>query len=93
MEEITQDTATLNLMMHREVDKRVILALHRALFAPTTSLNHWREREIEDAYDTENWGKIRQLATAMLIEAVLMDGSLMHNIRSKIGESLQRASY
>ncbi len=93
MEEITQDTATLALMMNREVDKRVMVALNRALFAPTISPNHWREKEFEDAYDTENWSKIRQLATSMLIEAIMLDGSLMHTIRSKIGESLQRSPY
>jgi hypothetical protein len=86
-EEVTQDAATLNLLMHREVDKRVILALHRALFPASTP---WREVELEKAYDYGDQGKIRDLAVGFLIEAIMMDGSLMHQIRSKIGESLQR---
>lgn len=87
MEEITQDTAALALMMNREVDKRVMLALHRALFPVSTP---WREEEIEKAYDTGNQSKIRDLAVGFLIEAVMFDGSLMHQIRSKIGEHMQR---
>lgn len=87
MEEVTQDAATLNLLMHIEVDKRVILALHRALF-PTGS--GWREVEIERAYDAQNYGDIQRLVRGMFIEAIMSDGSLMHQIRSKIGESLQR---
>ena len=88
MEEITQDTATLNLMMNREVDKRVMVALHRALFPTATP---WREGEIERAYDTNDQAKIRDLVSGFLIEAIMFDGSLMHQIRSKIGESLQRS--
>ena len=86
IEEVTQDAATLNLLMHREVDKRVIIALHRALFPS----NNWRDKENEQAYDMNNQDKIRSLTMAMLIEAIMADGSLMHQIRSKIGESLQR---
>jgi hypothetical protein len=90
MEEITQDTATLNLMMHREVDKRVMLALHRAL---DPVANTWRAREIERAYDSDNMADIQKVVRSMLIEAIMSDGSLMHQIRSKIGESLQRSPY
>lgn len=86
-EEVTQDVATLNLLMHREVDKRVMLAIHKALF-PT---NNWRGAEFERAYDTENREQIQRLVVAMFIEAIMSDGSLMHQIRSKIGESLQRS--
>lgn len=85
-EEITQDTATLNLMMHLEVDKRVILAVHRALF-PAVG---WREREIEKAYDSQNYGDIERLVRGMFVDAILQDGSLMHNIRSKLAEQLNR---
>jgi hypothetical protein len=87
MEEVTQDHATLNLMMHIEVDKRIALALHRML---TPTAGHWREKEIEQAYDAQNLGQIQSLMRSLLIEAIMSDGSLMHTIRSKIGESLQR---
>jgi hypothetical protein len=87
IEEVTQDAATLNLMMHREVDKRVILALNRALSGVS---NHWRDAEIEKAYDQHNQAEIQRLVRSMLIDSLMADGSLMHQIRSKIGESLQR---
>jgi hypothetical protein len=87
MEEITQDTATLNLLMHIEVDKRIALAMHRML---TPATGHWREAEIERAYDSQNLEQIQGLMRSLLIEAILSDGSLMHTIRAKIGESLQR---
>lgn len=86
MEEITQDTATLALMMEREVDKRVMMALSRALH-PT---NHWQVREIERAYESMNPGQLQSVVTNMLITAVLADGSLMHTIRSKLAEQLNR---
>jgi hypothetical protein len=81
-----QETATLALMMNREVDKRVVLAVHRGLFPS----NGWREKEIERAYDTQNYAEIQKLVQGMFVEAILSDGSLMHQIRSKIGEHMQR---
>jgi hypothetical protein len=51
----------------------------------------WRERELEQAYDSQNYGDIQRLVRGMFIEAIMQDGSLMHTIRSKIGESLQRS--
>lgn len=87
-EEVTQDAATLNLLMHLEVDKRVILALNRALSGVS---NHWRDAEIARAYDTNNQAEIQRIVRGMLIEFLMSDGSLMHQIRSKIGEQLQRS--
>ena len=81
-----QETATLALMMNREVDKRVMLAVHRGLFPS----NGWREKEIERAYDSQNYGDIQKLVQGMLVEAIMSDGSLMHQIRNKIAESLNR---
>lgn len=86
MEEITQDTATLALMMEREVDKRVMLALSRAL-NPT---NNWEVREIERAYDTNNVGDIQRIIRSMFITAVMSDGSLLSQVKSKLAESLNR---
>lgn len=87
MEEITQDTATLALMMDREIDKRVMLALHRALFP----LSSWREKEIERAYDQNDLDAIQRIVRSMVIEVVMQDGSLVHMVKSKIVESLNRA--
>ena len=86
MEEVTQDTATLALMMNREVDKRVMLALSRAI-EPT---NHWREQEIERAYENMNPGAVQSIVRGMLIDFILSDGSLMHTIRGKLAEQLNR---
>jgi hypothetical protein len=87
MEEVTQDAATLNLMMHIEVDKRIALALHRML---TPAVGHWREAEIASAYDAQNLGQIQSLMRSLLIEAIMSDGSLMHQIRSKLAEQLNK---
>ena len=82
-----QETATLALLMNREVDMRVMVALSRALNPSTTD---WEVREIESAYSRNNHAEIQRVVRNMLINAVMSDGSLMHTIRSKIGEQLQR---
>lgn len=81
-----QDTATLALMMDREIDKRVMLALSRAL----NPYNNWEVREIERAYDTNNAGDIQRIIRGMFITAVMSDGSLMHQIRSKLAEHMSK---
>ena len=81
-----QDTATLALMMDREVDKRVMLALSRAL----NPSNNWEVREIERAYDTNNVGDIQRIVRNMFITTVMSDGSLMSQVKSKLAESLNR---
>lgn len=81
-----QDTATLALMMEREVDKRVMIALSRAL----TPSNNWEVREIERAYDTNNVGDIQRIVRNMFINAVMSDGSLMSQVKSKLAEQLNK---
>ena len=81
-----QETATLALMMDREIDKRIMIALSRAL----SNNSGWEVREIEDVYTRNNPAEIQRIMRGMLISAIMSDGSLMHQIRSKIGESLQR---
>lgn len=81
-----QETATLALLMTREVDMRVMVALSRAL----DPSNHWQVREIESVYTKNDPAEIQRMVCNMLINAVMLDGSLMHQIRSKIGEQLQR---
>ena len=80
------DTATLALMMDREIDKRVMVALSRAL----TPYNTWEVQEIERVYSGNNVGDIQRVVRGMLITAVLSDGSLMHQIRSKLAEQLNK---
>lgn len=80
------DTATLALMMDREIDKRVMVALSRAL----TPYNTWEVEEIERVYNGNNMGDIQRIVRGMLITAVMSDGSLMHQIRSKLAEQLNK---
>lgn len=82
-----QETATLALMMDREIDKRVMIALSRALHPS----NQWEARAIETAYNSNNPAEIQRIVQSMLINAVMSDGSLMHQIRSKLAESLNRS--
>ena len=81
-----QETATLALLMTREVDMRVMVALSRAL----DPSNDWQVCEIENVYTKNNPAEIQRMVRNMLINAVMSDGSLMHQIRSKIGDQLQR---
>ena len=81
-----QDTATLALMMEREVDKRVMLALSRAL----NPSNNWEVREIENAYNDGRPENIQRVVRNMFISAVMSDGSLLSHVKSKLAESLNR---
>ena len=81
-----QETATLALMMDREIDKRVMIALSRAL----TNNSGWEVRELDEVYTRNDPAAIQRIVRGMLINAILSDGSLMHQIRSKIGEHMQR---
>jgi len=80
------ETANLALLMDREIDKRVMIALSRAL----TPNSHWEVREIEEVYTRNNPAEIQRIVRGMLVTAIMSDGSLMHQIRSKIAESLNR---
>lgn len=80
------DTATLALMMDREIDKRIMVALSRAL----TPYNNWEVQEIERVYSNNNTADIQRVVRGMLITAVMSDGSLMHQIRSKLAEQLNK---
>jgi hypothetical protein len=91
MEEITQDTATLALMMEREVDKRVVLALMRML-DPTSNefMLNANLKIAEQTMDEGNRARTQQMVAGLLVNVLLNDGSLMHNIRSKLAEQLNR---
>ena len=80
------ETANLALLMDREIDKRVMIALSRAL----TPHNNWEVREIEEVYTRNDPAAIQRIVRGMLIAALMSDGSLMHQIRNKIAESLNR---
>lgn len=81
-----QDAATLALMMDREIDKRVMIALSRALNPGNT----WEVREIERAYDNPYASDVRNVVRNMLINAIMSDGSLMHQIKGKLAEHLNK---
>lgn len=92
MEEIAQDTATLALMMEREVDKRVVLALMRML-DPTSNqfMLDMNLKMAEQTMDAGGRAQIQQMVAGLLVNVLLNDGSLMHNIRSKLAESLAKS--
>lgn len=86
-----QDAATLALMMEREIDKRVMLALMRML-DPTSNqfMLDTNLRMAEDRMNAGDRAQIQQMMAGLLVNVLLNDGSLMHNIRSKLAESLNR---
>lgn len=87
--EITQDTATLALMMEREIDKRVVMALMRML--DPTSNQYMLDMNMKMAEQTMDAGKredIQRMVAGLIVNVLLRDGSLMHNVRSKLAESL-----
>lgn len=81
-----QETATFDLLMQREVDKRVMLAFSRAL----NPSNTWEAREIARAYDTNNDMDIQRIVRNMFITAVMSDGSLVSHVKSKLAEQLTK---
>jgi len=94
MEQVTQDDATLNLMMHREVDKRIVLALMQML--DPTEDPKFRDLNMKRAEQTMDEGdpaRIRQMMSGLIVNVLLKDGSLMHNIRSKLAEQTRSKGY
>jgi hypothetical protein len=91
MEEVTQDTATLALMMEREVDKRVVMSLMR-LIDPTEDerIHQLNLRMAEQTMDSRDRGKIQQMVAGLIVNILLRDGSLMHEVRSKLAQMKQK---
>ena len=87
-----QDTATLALMMEREVDKRVALALMRML-DPTSNefMLDMNMKMAEQTMDAGTREDVQRMMAGLLVNVLLNDGSLMHNIRSKLAESLNKS--
>ena len=84
-----QDTANLALMMEREIDKRVVMALMRML--DPTSNQYMLDMNMKMAEQTMDAGKredIQRMVAGLIVNVLLRDGSLMHNVRSKLAESL-----
>ena len=91
MEEVTQDTATLALMMEREVDKRVVMSLMR-LIDPTEDerIHQLNLRMAEQTMNSRDRGKIQQMVAGLIVNILLRDGSLMHEVRSKLTQMKQK---
>ena len=90
-EEITQDTATLALMVEREVDKRVVMALMR-MIDPTEDerIHQMNLRMAEKTIDSGDREKILQMVAGLIVNVLLRDGSLMHEVRSKLTRMEQK---
>lgn len=87
----TQDTATLALMMEREVDKRVVMSLMR-MIDPTEEerIHQLNLRMAEKTIDSGDRGKIQQMVAGLIVNVLLRDGSLMHEVRSKLTRMEQK---
>lgn len=82
-----QEAATLSLLMEREVDKRVAMALIRML-DPSHS-DDMRDINLQIAevtLDSGNRERTIQMVAGLLVNILLRDGSLMHAIRGKLTE-------
>jgi hypothetical protein len=90
-EEVTQDTATLALMMEREVDKRVVMSLMR-MIDPTEDerIHQLNLRMAEQTIDSGDRKKILQMVAGLIVNVLLRDGSLMHEVRSKLTRMEQK---
>lgn len=87
----TQDTATLALMMEREVDKRVVMSLMR-MIDPTEDerIHQVNLRMAEKTIDSGDRGLIQQIVAGLIVNVLLRDGSLMHEVRSKLTRMEQK---
>ena len=87
----TQDTATLALMMEREVDKRVVMSLMR-MIDPTEDerIHQMNLRMAEKTIDSGDREKILQMVAGLIVNVLLRDGSLMHEVRSKLTRMEQK---
>ena len=82
------DTATLALLMEREVDKRVVMALMR-MIDPTkdAKMHDFNLRLAEQTIDAGDRARVQQMVAGLIVNVLMQDGSLMHEVRSKLVES------
>lgn len=85
-----QDTATLALMMDREVDKRVLVAIYRALDPYAIGGTNAGVHELERKFDAGDHQGVKNMMISLFVTVLMSDGSLMHQIRSKLSEHLQK---
>lgn len=86
-----QENATLNLMMHREVDKRVLVAVYRALDPYPIGGTSGGVHELERKFDSGDHMGVKSMMIALFVQVLMTDGSMMHQIRSKLSEHLNRS--
>lgn len=85
-----QETARVALLMDQEVDKRVLVALYRALDPYAIGGTNGAIHELERKFDSGDRQGIKNMMISLFVTVVMADGSLMHQIRSKLGEHLQK---
>lgn len=85
-----QETATLALMMDREVDKRVLVALYRALDPYAIGGTNAGVQELQRKFDAGDHHGVKNMMISLFVTVLMSDGSLMHQIRSKLSEHLQK---
>lgn len=89
-----QEAAQLALLMEREIDKRVALAVFRLLdISGTTPMGNSNIKTLEYAIDCGNMIGARNMMVNLIVQTVIQDGSLMNEVRRKIAEHLNKPMY
>jgi len=89
MEEVTQDTATLALLMEREIDKRVVMALMR-MIDPTEDpqIHKVNMKMAEQAIDSGDRVRIYKMMSGLIVNVLLRDGCLLHEVMHEVKDRL-----
>jgi len=85
-----QETARVALLMDQEVDKRVLVALYRALNPYAIGGTNGAIHELERKFDSGDRQGIKNMMISLFVTVVMTDGSMMHQIRSKLAEQLNK---
>lgn len=89
-----QETAQIALLMEREIDKRVALAVFRLLdISGTSPMGISNIKVLENAFDRGDMSSARNIMVSMLVQTMMLDGSLMNEVRRKIAEHLHKSMY
>lgn len=73
-----QETARVALLMDQEVDKRVLVALYRALDPYAIGGTNGAIHELERKFDSGDRQGIKNMMISLFVTVVMADGSLMH---------------
>lgn len=84
-----QEDATVALMLEREIDKRVVLALGRLLCVTLDRPQLWLT-ELDRRLDAGDNVSAAEFVAHQFVDLLLREGSLAHAVRSKLAEDEMR---